>query len=113
MKKFANDENYRKVREHCHFAGKYTVATHSIYNLRFNVPNEVSVVFHNQSNYDYCFIKKGLANEFKGQFECFGEDTKKYKRNITKIDKDASETVITTSYKIEFLVSERYMIKFC
>ena len=47
MKKFANDENYRKVREHCHFAGKYTVATHSIYNLRFNVPNEVSVVFHN------------------------------------------------------------------
>ena len=42
--------NYRKVRDHCHFTGKYRGAAHSICNLRFNVPNEVPVVFHNDSN---------------------------------------------------------------
>ena len=41
LKKFANDKNYRKVRDHCHYTGKYRGATHSIRNLRFNVPNEI------------------------------------------------------------------------
>ena len=31
---------------------------HSICNLKFNVPNKISVVFHNGSNYDYQFIIK-------------------------------------------------------
>ena len=46
-KKFVNDENYRKVTNHCHFTGQYRSAAHSICNLRFNVPNEIPVVFHN------------------------------------------------------------------
>ena len=36
-----------------------------------------NVAFHNESNYDYHFIIKELANEFKGQFECLEEDTEK------------------------------------
>ena len=60
LKKFANYKNYQKVRDHCHFTGG---AAHSICNLRFNVPNEISVVFHNRSNYNYHFIVKELANE--------------------------------------------------
>ena len=47
LKKFANDKNYRRVGDHCHFTGKYRSAAHSICNLRFNVANEISVVFHN------------------------------------------------------------------
>ena len=61
MKKFADDKNYRKVRDHYHYTGKYRGATHSICNLRFNVPNEVLAVFRNVSNYDYLFIIKELA----------------------------------------------------
>ena len=38
--------------------------------LIFNVSNEIPVVFHRGSNYDYHFIIKELANEFEGQFEC-------------------------------------------
>ena len=34
-KRFAKDKNYRKVRDHCHFTGKYRVAAHSIRDLRF------------------------------------------------------------------------------
>ena len=66
LKKFAKDKNDRKVRDHCHYTGKYRSAAHSICNLKFNVPNEIPVVFHNGSNYDYHFIIKALANDFQG-----------------------------------------------
>ena len=39
LKKFANDKNCQKVRDHCHFTAKYRGAAHSICNLKFNVPN--------------------------------------------------------------------------
>ena len=46
LKKFGNNKNYWKVRDHCYyFTGKYRGAAHSICNLRFNVPNEIPVVF--------------------------------------------------------------------
>ena len=76
LKKFANDKNYWKVRDHCHFTGKYRGAADRIYNLKFNVPVEIPVVFHNCSEYDYNFIIKELENEFEGQFECHGKDRK-------------------------------------
>ena len=45
--KFSKDKNYQKVRDHCHFTGKYRSAAYSIC---INVPNEIPVVFHNGSN---------------------------------------------------------------
>ena len=60
----------RGVGDHCHYADKYRGAAHSICNLKVNVPNEILVVFHNGSNYDYHFIMKELANESERQFEC-------------------------------------------
>ena len=47
QKKFTNDKNYRKVRDHSHFTGKYRGAAHSMCNLRFAGPNKIPVVFHN------------------------------------------------------------------
>ena len=52
------------------------------------MPNEIFVVFHNGSNYDYHFIIKELANESEGQFECFGENTEKYKSFSLPIEKE-------------------------
>ena len=101
---------------HCHFTGKYRDATHSICNLRFNVLNEIPVVFHNHSNYNYHFIIKELANGFEGQFECVWESTERYKtfsgpreKEITNIDKDGNESVGTITYKIKFIDSARLM----
>ena len=76
LNKFANNKNYRKVKDNCHFIGKYRGAAHSICHLKFNVPNEIPVVFHNSLNFDYHFIIKKIANKFEGQFECLGENTK-------------------------------------
>ena len=116
LKKLQKDKNDRKIRDHSRYAGKYRGAAHSICNLKFNVPNEIPVVFHNGSNYDYHFIIKELANEFEGQFECLGENKEKYKifsvpikMEITKIDKDGNEGVVTISYKIKFIDTARFM----
>ena len=34
------------------------------------MPKEINISFHNGSNYDYDFIIKELAEEFKEQFTC-------------------------------------------
>ena len=46
LKKFPNDKNYGNTRDHFYFTGKYRGAARSIYNLKFNVSNEITVVFH-------------------------------------------------------------------
>ena len=66
-----------KVRDHCHFTGKYRGAAHSIWNLTFNMHNEVPAVFHNESNYDYHFIIQELANEVQKKIEWLKENTEK------------------------------------
>ena len=68
------------------------------------MPHEIPVVLHNDSNYDYHFLIKELANEYEWKFECLGENTEKYKKfsvpiekEVTKIDKDGNESVVTIS----------------
>ena len=77
-----NNENrkYHKVKDHCHYTGKYRGAAHDICSLRYKIPKEIPVVFHNGSTYEYHFIIKEVAKEFEGEFECLGENTEK---NIT------------------------------
>ena len=76
--KYLKDKKYRKVRDHCHYTGKYRGAVHSICNLKYNIPNKIPIVFHNGSNYDYNFIIRELAEEFKKQFTCLGKNSEKY-----------------------------------
>ena len=76
-KEFNTDKKYSKVRDPCHYTGKFRGAAHNICNLRYRIPREISVVFHNGSTYDYRFIIKQLAIEFKGNSNCLGENTEK------------------------------------
>ena len=80
-KRFSTDsgkKEYFKIKDHCHYTGKYRRAAHDICNLRYNMPKQIPVEFHNGSTYDYHFIIKELAEEFEGEFECLGENTEKY-----------------------------------
>ena len=88
IKKLSKTINYQKVRDHCHYTGKYRGAAHSICNLKFNVPNELPVVFPNGSNYDYYFITKELVRDFEEKFECLGENTEKYRSFSVPIKKE-------------------------
>ena len=102
-------KNYKKVRDHCHFTGKFRGTAHSICNLRYNVPLDIPVFFHNGTKYDYHFISKELAEKFKGEdFKCLAENTEKYisfsvpiKKEI--IDGDGDIKIIT--YNIKFIDS--------
>ena len=40
---------YKKVRDHCHFAGKFRGAAHSICSLHYKVPREILVKIHDGS----------------------------------------------------------------
>ena len=48
----AKDKKYCKVRDHCHYTEEYRVAVHSISNLKYSVPKEIPIVFHNGYNYE-------------------------------------------------------------
>ena len=61
-----DNKKYFKVRDHCHYTGKYRGAAHDTCNLRYKIPKEILVVFHNGSTYVYHFIIKELAEEFEG-----------------------------------------------
>ena len=98
---------YHKVRDHCHYNGKFRGATHNISNLRYKEPKKIPIVFHNGSTYDYHFIIKQLAEDFKGQFECLGENTEKYITFSVPIKKDDNSKKIT--YKLNFIDSYRFM----
>ena len=112
---FCMDENNKKefklkqkVRDHCHYTGKYRGAAHSICNLRCKIPKEIPVVFHNRSTYDYHFIIKQLAKEFKGNFECIGENTEKYISFSAPI-KNKHDNGKPTIYKLKFIDGYRFM----
>ena len=101
-------KNY-KVRDHCHYTGKYRGAAHNICNLRYKVPKEIPVVFHNGSTYDYHFIIKELVKEFEGNFDCLGENTEKYITFSVPLKKKIENKNREITYKIKFIDSFRFM----
>ena len=115
QKEFCYDKNeknkfkiYQKVRDDCRYTGKFRGAAHSICNLNYKVPKEIPVKIHNGSTYDYQFLIKELAEEFKGQCECVGENTEKFITFSIPIKKEHDNDKRIT-YKIKFIDSCRFM----
>ena len=110
-KEFSTDyynKNHHKVRDHCLYTGKYRRAAHDICNLRYKTPKEIPIAFHNDSTYNYDFIIKKLAKEFKGQFECLRENTEKYITFSVPIKKELGNSK-TITYKLKFIDTLRFM----
>ena len=110
-KKCSTDDKkkkYHKLKDHCHYTGKYRGAAHDICNLRYKIPKEVPVVFHNGSTYDYHFIIKELAEEFEGHSECLGENIEEYITFSVPIKKELDNDKSIT-YKKKFIDSFRFM----
>ena len=56
--KYLKDKRHCKVRDHCHYAGEYRGAAHTICNLKCSVPKKIPIVFHKRWRYGYQFIVK-------------------------------------------------------
>ena len=66
-----------RVRDHCHFTGKYRGAAHNRCNLKYRKPNNISVFFHNLAGYDsHLFIKK--LNNTMGPIDCIPNNEENY-----------------------------------
>ena len=107
--KYLKDKKYCKVTDHCHYTGEYRGAAHIICNLKFSVPKKIAIVFHNESNYDYHFIKKEFANKFKKTIHFFRRKHWKYitftvpiEKEVTIIDKNGGE--ITKKYILHITI---------
>ena len=94
-----------KIEINRHDTGEYRGAVYSICNLKNSVPKKLPIVFHNGSNYDYHLIIKELAEKFKKQFTCLGENTQKcitftvsIEKEVTRIDKNVKYIIHITIY---------------
>ena len=73
---FNDDKNY-KVRDHCHFTGRYRGAAHNSCNLKYRKPNFTPVVFHNLSGYDSHLFIKNLGFS-QGKIDCIPNNEERY-----------------------------------
>ena len=81
-----------RVRDHCHYTGRYRGPAHNSCNLKYRKPKSISVFFHNLSGYDsHLFIKKiGCSINEKENIKCIPNNEEKY---IT-----FTKTIITGQY---------------
>ena len=80
QEQIVGDANLDKVRDHCHFTGKYCGAAHKICNLKLKIQpykTHIPVVFHNLKGYDSHFIMQRI-NKAKGNITCLPNNAEKY-----------------------------------
>ena len=76
-----------KVRDHCHYTGKYRGATHVSCNLRYKIRNYIPVVFHNLAGYDaHLFIKELVKHTTK--IGVIAKNTENYISFSVKVEVD-------------------------
>ena len=76
-----------KVRDHCHFTGKYRGAAHNSCNLPCRKPMILPVIFHNLQGYDaHLFIKQ--LSRLPGELNCIPSTEEKYISFSKKIKVD-------------------------
>ena len=66
-----------KVRDHCHFTGRYRGAAHNQCNLKYRKPAFTPVVIHNLTNYDVHLFVKHLGYS-EGDISCIANNDEKY-----------------------------------
>ena len=86
--KYAKDKKYSKVRDYSHYTGEYRNDKNRICNLSYNAPEEIPILFHDGSKYDYQFTIEEFAEEFKMPLAFLGKNAQKYKTHSVPIEKE-------------------------
>ena len=101
-----------KVRDHCHFTGRYRGAAHNSSNLRYRKPNFIPVVFHNLSGYDSHLFIKNLGFT-AGNIDCIPNNEGKYISFTKNIEIGSYMNKMGETkpifYKIRFIDSFKFM----
>ena len=68
-----------KVRDHCHYMGKYRALTHRNCSLRYKIPSYIPIVFHKLSGYDAHLFIRELGRKFDtGKIDVIAENKDTY-----------------------------------
>ncbi|PFX30928.1 Schlafen family member 5 [Stylophora pistillata] len=71
------EEGKDKVRDHCHYTGKFRGAAHNSCNLKYQRPKFTPVVLPNLANYDaHLFVRNLGVSE--GEIDCIPNNEEKY-----------------------------------
>ena len=100
-----------KVRDHCHFTGKFRGAAHNECNLLYRVPRFLPVFLHNLKNYDAHFIVKALGN-VPGNIKCLSNNEEKYISFSKKFqvgEKIVNDKIVPEWFEVRFLDSAGFM----
>ena len=101
----------RKVRDHCHFTGKFRGAAHNKCNLQFKKPAFTPVIFHNLSGYDAHLFVKNLGKS-EGNIKCIPNNEEKYisfSKEIVVDDYEKDGKKVEVKHEIRFLDSFKFM----
>ena len=103
-----------RVRDHCHFTGKFRGAACNSCNLKLRRQNNISVFFHNLSGYDsHLFIKKLGTPEEKENIDCIPNNQENYisfsKTIITGQYENKKGEIKDKTFKIIFKDSLKFM----
>ena len=102
-----------KVRDHCHFTGKYRGAAHNKCNLLCRKPLVLPVIFHNLQGYDAHLFIKQLA-KLEGDLDCIPSTEEKYisfSKSI-KVDEYYSfrfDKMMPVNFEIRFIHSFKFL----
>ena len=114
FKKFSPKD--KKIRDHCHYTGKYRGAAHSSCNLRYRIPDYILAVFHNLAGYDaHLFIKE--LEKHTSKIGVIAKNTENYISFSVKVEVDkfidkAGKTVLNEKSKeleLRFIDSFKFM----
>ena len=105
------DDSDVKVRDHCHYTGKFRGAAHQSCNVKFRRPKFTPVIFHNLAGYDtHLFIKNLGVSE--GNIDCIPNNEEKYISftkhvEVDKFLKDEKEVIVKR--ELRFIDSMKFM----
>ena len=100
-----------KVRDNCHYTGKYRGTLNSKCNLKLKVNRTIPVLFHDLSGYDSHLFVKRLADT-DGEVDCIPENEEKYitfNKNVLvdTIERDGKKVKVYV--RLKFLDTFRFM----
>ena len=107
-----DDTGDEKVKDHCHYTGRFRGAAHNSCNLNYKKPQFIPVVFHNLSGYDsHLFIKNlGFTD---GTIDCIPTNDEKYisftKNTVVGSYTNKEGKDIPIKHKIRFIDSYKFM----
>ena len=103
-----------KVRDHCHYTGRYRGPACNSCNLKYRKPDFIPVFFHNLSGYDsHLFIKNLSSHDKNENIDCIPNNEEKY-ISFTKSIKGGQYTdkkgdIKNKFFRIRFLDSYKFM----